>query len=244
MKNILLKTKSLINILTSLLFIFTIILPIINIILLFCFDYVVTVTNFTFYSAILAIISISLVIFSSRYGTIDYGKNVKIIMSLILPISLLLYSSYLLDIDSVYGYIFMFVYIMCCVFLTILYVRPLVLKILSIIISLLLMIPILTLTWFVFIFTLVDFTETKTLQTLISPDTLNVAYVIEHDAGATGGSTTVDVYENFKLDLLLFEIKKNGKRLYDGNWGEGRNMEVYWKDNDTLVINSIEYNIS
>ena len=70
------------------------------------------------------------------------------------------------------------------------------------------------------------------------------AYVIEHDAGATGGSTMVDVYENFKLDLLLFEIKKIGKRLYDGNWGEGRNMEVYWKDNDTLVINSIEYNIS
>lgn len=54
----------------------------------------------------------------------------------------------------------------------------------------------------------------------------------------------VDVYENFKLDLLLFEIKKIGKRLYDGDWGEGRNMEVYWKDNDTLVINSIEYNIS
>ena len=198
MKNILLKTKRLIDILTSLLFIFTIILPIINIILLFCFDYVVTVTNFTFYSAILAIISISLVIFSSRYGTIDYGKIVKIIMSLILPISLLLYSSYLLDIDSVYGYIF----------------------------------------------TLVGFTETKTLQTLISPDTLNVAYVIEHDAGATGGSTMVDVYENFELDLLLFEIKKIGKRLYDGDWGEGRNMEVYWKDNDTLVINSIEYNIS
>lgn len=237
-----LKIEVLINVLTSLLFIFTFGLPM-GVVVLYSSGYTIEMNNYVVFTIMLAIIPASLVVISLKKGNIYFSKLLKVMILFILPGSLMFYLSYLLGIDNIFGYLFSFIYIGCCGYLTIRYGSPLVLKILVILFSLILMLPTILLTWFGFFFTLVDFVSVKTLQTLESPDSKFVASVVEHDEGALGGSTTVDVCENFDINLMLFEIKRNNKRLYRGKWGEGNNLEIYWKDNETLVINSVEYDV-
>ena len=77
---------------------------------------------------------------------------------------------------------------------------------------------------------------TKTVvQTLPSPDGTYEARVIDVDEGALGGSTIVEVERNGWL--------ARPKRIYLGEWGEYETMEIYWKNDDCLVINGKEYSV-
>lgn len=69
------------------------------------------------------------------------------------------------------------------------------------------------------------------------------AHVISSDQGALGGSTFVDVYEKPVIDAVLFKVEKKPCRVYSGRWGEFENMQIYWEDNNCLVINSKKYEI-
>lgn len=81
-----------------------------------------------------------------------------------------------------------------------------------------------------------NFGQTTVVQTVESPDGAYYAEVIDIDQGALGGDTVVDVYEK-----VFLNISKKSQRVYHGDWGEFRNMEIYWKDEHCLVINSTEY---
>ena len=83
-----------------------------------------------------------------------------------------------------------------------------------------------------------NFGENTVVQTVESPDGAYYAEVIDSDQGALGGDTIVDVYEK-----VFFNISKKSQRVYQGDWGEFRDMEIYWKDEHCLVINSTEYTI-
>jgi hypothetical protein len=44
------------------------------------------------------------------------------------------------------------------------------------------------------------------------------------------------------------EVERNGwlarpKQLYLGEWGEYETMDIYWKNDDCLVINGKEYGV-
>ena len=236
------RQKLLINLLISLLFSFTIALPI-GFVIVYALDYSIVVMNYEFLAIMMAAVAANLVVFSLKNDNICNNRLIKVMMSFVLPGSLLFYSFCLLGIDSIFGFVFSFLYVICCGALTIIHGSPLVFKIITTVISFMLMIPIILITWFAFIFTLVDFVSVKTLQTLDSPDSKYVASIIERDEGALGGSTTVDVCENFKVSLLLFEIRKKSRSLYEGHLGEGDNLKVYWKDNETLTINSLDYKV-
>ena len=45
------------------------------------------------------------------------------------------------------------------------------------------------------------------------------------------------------LDLFIFRITKNPQRIYRGDWGEFEDMEIFWKDENCLVIDSVEYSV-
>ena len=88
-----------------------------------------------------------------------------------------------------------------------------------------------------------DLGENIVVQTVESPNGTYYAEVINSDQGALGGDTLVDVTENKKFDALIFTISKKSKRVYHGEWGEFEDMEIYWKNENCLVINSVEYMI-
>ena len=51
------------------------------------------------------------------------------------------------------------------------------------------------------------------------------------------------IVESGDGNLILFKIKKKPQRVYFGDWGDFKNMQIYWKDDECLVINSVEYGI-
>lgn len=79
------------------------------------------------------------------------------------------------------------------------------------------------------------------LDTIQSPDGVYYADVIDVDQGAFGGNTVVEVSKKRKSDILIFCFEEKGKQIYIGEWNEYDDMEIYWKDDSCLVINSKEY---
>lgn len=89
-----------------------------------------------------------------------------------------------------------------------------------------------------------DFGQNTVVQSAKSPNDTYYAEVIDSDQGALGGDTLVEVYENKGINTFVFNITKNPQRIYYGEWGEAQNMQIYWKDDNCLVINSVEYLIN
>ena len=85
--------------------------------------------------------------------------------------------------------------------------------------------------------------QNTVVQTIESPNGEYYAQVIDSDQGALGGDTLVDVYQKSGINAFLFKIEKKPQRVYWGDWGEFENMQIYWKDDNRLVINSVEYEI-
>ena len=56
-------------------------------------------------------------------------------------------------------------------------------------------------------------------------------------------SEKFDVYKNGGINAIIFKIEKKPQRVYFGDWGEFKNMQIYWESDDCLVINSVEYSI-
>ena len=88
-----------------------------------------------------------------------------------------------------------------------------------------------------------DIGQNTVVQTVESPNGKYYAQVIDSDQGALGGDTFVDVYERGKINAILFQIENEPQRIYSGDWGEFKNMQIHWKDDNCLVINSVEYEI-
>lgn len=133
------------------------------------------------------------------------------------------------------------IHLICCCLLTVRQVKPLSLSITSLCISLLMSLPI---AYILMIALMIGGLSNETVvKTIQSPDGTYCAQVVDSDQGALGGNTNVEVYENQKIDILLFKIQKHPKRIYSGDWMEYETMEIYWKDDGCLVINSVEYQI-
>lgn len=85
--------------------------------------------------------------------------------------------------------------------------------------------------------------QNTVVQTVESPNGKYYAQVIDSNQGALGGDTLVDVYKKSGINFILFRIEKKPQRVYFGDWGDFENMQIDWKDNGCLVINSVEYQI-
>lgn len=187
----------------------------------------------------LAVISIvgTVLVFSLK---IAFSKTQAVFSALLLPLSAingLFYIRY-----SGWGATFVFALICCGCSIAILirFAYPRALKITSAILSILLILCLLSFTYFDFIFQ--DFGKVETVKTVTSPENKYTAEVIAVDQGALGGATLVKVRSNSKsVDLLFCSISKQPVRVYSGRWGEFESMKISWKDENTLLINGREY---
>ncbi len=85
-------------------------------------------------------------------------------------------------------------------------------------------------------------TVVKSIPSLQSAYT---AHVIDNDQGALGGNTYVTVEYNKKIiNLFICELSKPPVGVYRGDYGEFAYMQVSWKDEDTLIINGLDYDIT
>ena len=86
--------------------------------------------------------------------------------------------------------------------------------------------------------------ENTVVQTVTSPSGKYYAQLTDNDQGALGGATIVKVHEVSGIDTFLFKAEKKPREVYHGHWGEFMDMQIYWKDDECLVINSVEYTLN
>lgn len=78
---------------------------------------------------------------------------------------------------------------------------------------------------------------------ILSPDRTYYAEVINIDQGALGGDTVVYVHRSRGVNLFLLSFNKIPQKVYIGEWGEYKTMQIEWKNENCLVIDSKEYDI-
>lgn len=121
--------------------------------------------------------------------------------------------------------------------------RPGVLKVVSAVISILLGLFLLFAAFIMLIFGSIG--TVKVVREVPSPQNTYVAEVIDDNQGALGGNTIVQVQGKSKLiNVVIGTFLKKPADVYYGRWGEFQTMQISWQDEQTLLINEKEYNIS
>ena len=208
--------------------------------LLSYFGYTFAPSSMPAFATIVAALSVSVVVLDIIHKDTIKNKAICVLLFMIMPISLINVFIYLLKYRHLLVLLSGGVCVFCCSYLTIKYAKPLALKIVALILSALLVIPV---AFFYLLAVVFPIGQNTVVQTVESPSGKYYAQVIDSDQGALGGDTLVDVYENWEINLLLFKIEKKPKQVYLGEWGEFRTMRIKWRDDSCLLINSIEYKI-
>lgn len=222
--------------LTYLLFVLQALLPI-GTLAAACFGYSFELVSYSPFAMLIAISAVLAFILS-----FFVKPKRSLIFSLLLPCSLINTLIYTFKCSSKPSTICMIICAICCLFLTLKFTAPIVSKILSVTLSALIAVP----TGIAIFVTLVfgNIVSTAVVQSADSPDGTKYAQIIDNDQGALGGNTIVNVYERKGFDARVFKVSKKPSKIYQGEWDEFKSMEMYWKDDNTLIINSTEYKIS
>ncbi|MDE6110376.1 MAG: DUF5412 domain-containing protein [Eubacterium sp.] len=228
------------TVLSCLLFLLIILLP--TVVFGFaCFGYTFELKNYFVFAILTAILSVCTVIFSLITKDAIKNKMVSVLMAVILLFSLINAAVYIFA-CSTFGVITsVFISVGCCCFLTVKHGKPVALRITVFVLSVLIALPIGFFSCTALIFG--NASQNMVVKTVESPSGKYYAEVVDSDQGALGGNTLVDVYEKIGIDSIIFKIEKKPQSVYSGEWGEFENMEIYWRDEQYLVINSVEYEI-
>ncbi len=229
-----------IEVMSYLLFSSVTLLPV-GVVFSFCIGCRFELINYTLFAVATAVMSIVLVVLNAVSKEKIENNKLSRIYSLYALFSILnafAYSSKEINIPII---ICIVISIACCLFLSGKYGKSETLRVISIVLSAILILP-LCLYCAVFQFGggLVCNTVVCTIE---SPNRLHYAAIVDVDQGALGGNTVVDIYSNLEFDVLLFRIYKRPDRVYIGEWREYEDMHIYWKDDDCLVINSDRFYI-
>lgn len=232
------------TVLSGLLFALTILFPA-GVLVAGSFGYRFDPVRSFIFAIITAILSICTVGFSLQTEDAIENKTIRVLLAMITPFSLVNVvlciglCKYECNITGVI--ISVFVSAGCCCFLTVKYGKPIFLKVIALVLSALMVLPIgffSFISWFSG-----SIIQDTVVQTVESPGGKYYAAVIDNNRGALGGNTFVDVHEKSEIDFIIFKIEKWPQRVYAGRWGEFENMEIYWEDEQCLVINAFEYEI-
>ena len=191
--------------------------------------------NDTAYASMIAIVAAYTVALSLKAEKNSFSK----VLAVVAPISLITSVFFLLNVMSPWIVIIMAICVGCCIYLTWISVKPKVLKVISLLLVALLILPIGFLGFIALVFGGIG--KDTVIQSLPSPSGKYYVELIDSDQGALGGDTLVNVHHSKQINTLLFQIEKEPQRVYRGEWGEFEDMEIYWKDDYCLVINSVEY---
>lgn len=232
--------KKAISPLFCLLFAMTVFLPV-GTIVCACFGYTFALINVSAFAVAIAVLSVCTDVLDLIFKCTVENKILQILIAAITPLSLINAVFFIFACSRILVIVSVFISAVCCFFLTIRHGKPAVLKTVALILSALMILPI-----GVFSFVTTTFGNIgheTVVQTLESPNGKYYAEVVDCDQGAFGGDTTVEVYEKFKINAILFTIEKKPQYVYFGEWGEYKDMQICWKDDRCLVINSTEYKI-
>lgn len=232
--------KKAISILIYLLFVLTILYPA-GVIITACFGYSFEPISISAFAIILAALSVCIIVLELIYRNTPENKVIRILSAIITPLSLINAVFYIIECPQIWVIASVLLSAGCCCCLTIKYGKPLSLKITALVLSALMVLPIGFFSFIALIFGNIG--QNTVVQTVESPSGKYYARVIDSDQGALGGDTLVDVYQEGGINALLFKIEKKPQRVYCGDWGKFENMQIYWKDDNCLVINSVEYEI-
>mgnify|MGYP004537430273 FL=1 len=232
--------KKAISILMCLLFVMTILYPA-GVIITACLEYSFELVSVSCFSIVLSALSVCTIVLDLVFKNTLENNWMRILLTVITPLSLLnsvFYISYCPKIWVIGSVLF---YIACCCYLTVKYGKPLALKIIALVLSVLMILPLGFFSFIALIFG--NIAQNTVVKTVESPSGKYYAQVIDSDQGALGGNTIVDVYQECEINALLFKIKKKPQQVYSGGWGEFENMQIRWKNDNCLIINSVEYEI-
>ncbi len=232
--------KKAISILMCLLFVLTVLYPA-GVIIAACIGYSFELISVSAFAIVLAALSVCVVVLDLICKNTLENKVMRILLAIITPLSLINAVFYIFECPQICVIASVLLSAGCCCYLTVKYGKPLSLKIIALALSALMVLPIGFFSYIALIFGNIG--QNTVMKTVESPSGEYYAQVIDSDQGALGGDTLVDVYKKSGVNLILFKIEKKPQRVYFGDWGEFRNMQIHWKDDNCLVINSVEYEI-
>ncbi len=206
--------------------------------LLYPFGYSVSLISYKILSAVSAVICIA-----SGYLLKNYtpDKADKIILSLLPLIQLINSVIYVSKSKSLISAVFMAVGFIMCAVIGEKIITSNKAKFFSVITSSLMFVAIILFSFVAVFFG--NLAVNTVVNTVVSLSGEYYAEVVDSDQGATGGSTVVYVKKSDYLNLLIMKIEKNPERIYLGEWGEYKTMDIKWADDKTLLINSKEYKV-
>ena len=229
--------KRTISILSYVLIVFVAIVPL-GIIALSRFGYTFTDFSVSAFTVVDAALAVCMVALNEMYEKTIKNKAIYILLALVMPLSLVNIFVCLQRQSHALVLISGWVCVCCCGYLIIKHTKPMVLKIVALSIAGLLALPISLFSLFAVFFPIGQNTVVKTVE---SPSGRYYAQVIDSDQGALGGNTIVNVHKKSTVNLILLQIEKEPQQVYFGEWGEFENMNIYWKDDSCIVINSVKY---
>ena len=232
--------KKAISILICLLFVLTILYPA-GVIITARLGYSFELISVSAFAIAIAVLSVCIVVLDIVFKNQLESKTVQILLAIITPLSLINAVSYIFECPQIWVIASVLASVGCCCFLVVKHGKPLALKIVALVLSALMVLPIGFVSFIALIFGNIG--QNTVVQTVESPSGKYYAQVIDSDQGALGGDTLVDVYQDWGINALVFKIEKKPQRVYSGDWGEFENMRIYWKDENCLVINSVKYEI-
>lgn len=232
--------KKSISVLICFLFALTMLYPL-GVAIAACFGYSFELISVSIFAVVLAVLSVFILVLDIAAKSSLENNTVRVLSAVLTPLSLI---NAVLCISECPRFLVIASVLLsagCCCRLTVKYGKPRVLKIIALILSALMILPICF--FCLAALNLVNIGQNTVVKTVESPSGKYYAQVIDSDQGALGGDTLVDVYEDYGINILFFKVEKKPQRVYSGDWGEFENMQIDWKDDNYLVINSVEYEI-
>ncbi len=198
---------------------------------------------FTMYNPLAAFMSFTLIAFSLTAAAFALKINVSkwSVTASVIILPLWLFTCFCFILDSLeIAAALMLVNCSAAIATFIKHAKPKIAKILSGIVSALLLVVLAFVVLIASVFK--DFGRNTVVESIASPDNKYTAQVIDNDQGALGGNTYVVVKNNRnRLKLFFGEFRQEPITVYKGSWGEYRGKEIKWKDEQTLVFGGNEY---
>lgn len=206
-----------------------------------CIGYTLKLANAPVYAVIICILGAFAAMLSIISGKTE-RKAVRTLLIITVPLSVVNILLYLFEDTSTLVYVCKIISAIETLFLAVWHGRNLSAQIIGSVLAVLILFAVCYLGFFCLLFGNIG--TTTVARTVESPAKMYRAEVLDVDQGALGGDTVVNIYQNSKYhNLLILTISKKPQRVYIGQWGEAETMELYWKSENCLVINSNEYRI-
>ena len=208
------------------------------------FGYSFSLFSYSFFSIVTAVVSAAAAVISF-FADREHIKKVYSVFASIVPIILIAnYCSSFVKCSSDDHFtigIAMMIALLFAVILSLQVGKPVALNAVILATSLVAVIPFVIIVWIMSAFS--DFGENTVVETIPSPDGERWVEVVDNDQGALGGATVIRVCEDKGIDLFVFQAEKLPIKIYEGEWREYEELDIRWKDDDCVLINSREYEI-